>query len=240
MVEGQDTRQETGDPTWAGVRERVAALAGDPRSAVVFGSSGHRFRLDKPLTAAELADLEVRIGAELPEEYRRFLLNVGAGGAGPAYGVFPVRKVQGRWRWEGDGADLADLTLLAEPFPRQGPDPELVRALLAERPEEEDFEEIEEFDDASEAWDERWEPVMFAPDRTAGAVVISHLGCAARQWLIVSGPERGRIWSDHRVDDEDLTPLLDEHGQPVTFARWYLGWLAESERQVAGTPVEAG
>ncbi|MFH8382995.1 SMI1/KNR4 family protein [Kitasatospora sp. NPDC018058] len=240
MVEREDTRQETGDATWAGVRERVGALAADPRSVVVFGSSGHRFRLDEPLTAAELAEFEARTGAELPEEYRQFLLHVGAGGAGPAHGVFPVRKVQGRWRWEGDGADLADLSRLAEPFPRQGPDPELVRALLAERPEEEDFEEIEEFDDAVEAWDERWVPVMFAPERTAGAVVISHLGCAARQWLILSGPERGRIWSDDRVDDEDLAPLLDVRGEPVTFTRWYLGWLEESERQVAGAPAAAG
>ncbi|WP_405021148.1 hypothetical protein OHV05_33890 [Kitasatospora sp. NBC_00070] len=84
---------------------------------------------------------------------------------------------------------------------------------------------------AIESWDERWEPVMFSPDRTVGAVVISHLGCAARQWLIISGSEQGRIWSDNRVDDEDLTPLLDERGEPTTFARWYLTWLDVSERQ---------
>lgn len=217
--------------TWVGVRERVRALGVSPAGAGVFGSWGHRFALDEPLTSAEVADLEAQIGVVLPEEYREFLLQVGAGGAGPAYGVFPVRRIQGRWRWEGDGADLADLSRLGEPFPRQGPDQEHVRSLLAERPEEEDFEEIEDFDDAIESWDERWEPVMFSPDRTVGAVVISHLGCAARQWLIISGPEQGRIWSDNRVDDEDLTPLLDERGEPTTFARWYLTWLDESERQ---------
>ncbi|MFD5922552.1 SMI1/KNR4 family protein [Kitasatospora sp. NPDC058201] len=187
--------------------------------------------MDEPLTSAEVADLEAQIGVVLPEEYREFLLQVGAGGAGPAYGVFPVRRIHGRWRWEGDGADLADLSRLGEPFPRQGPDPEHARALWEERPEEEDFEEIEDFDDAIESWDERWESVMFSPDRTVGAVVISHLGCAARQWLIINGHEQGRIWSDNRADDEDLTPLLDERGEPTTFARWYLTWLDESERQ---------
>ncbi|MEW2180311.1 hypothetical protein AB0890_28800 [Streptomyces sp. NPDC005406] len=74
---------------------------------------------------------------------------------------------------------------------------------------------------------------MFSPDRTVGATLISTLGCAAREWLIISGPERGRIWSDNRADDEDLEPLLDGNGAPMTFAHWYLTWLEEAERQSA-------
>ncbi|QES46579.1 SMI1/KNR4 family protein [Streptomyces venezuelae] len=225
------------DPTWAGVRGRVQALIAAPAGDRVFGAIGHRFFLEDPLNPVELADLEVQTGVSLPGEYRDFLLHVGAGGAGPSYGVYPVRLVQGRWRWEGDGADLADLSRLAEPFPREGADPEAVRLLLSERPEEETFEEIEDFDDAIEAWEERWEPVMWSADRTVGAVVISTLGCAAREWLIISGPERGRIWSDNRVDDEDLKPLLDDTGAPMTFARWYLTWLEKAERQLASLPA---
>lgn len=61
--------------------------------------------------------------------------------------------------------------------------------LLSEQPEEDYFEDIEDFDDAIEAWEERWEPVMWSADRTVGAVVISTLGCAAREWLIISGPD---------------------------------------------------
>ena len=92
------------------------------------------------------------------------------------------RRASTRWGSpRGDGADLADLSRLAEPFPDQGPDPELLEDVLAQRPEEEDFDDIEDFDDAIEAWDERWEAVMFAPERTAGAIVISHLGCAQRE-----------------------------------------------------------
>lgn len=215
------------------MRALIAAPAGDR----VFGAIGHKFVLEEPLTPAELADLEGQTGVSLPGEYRDFLLHVGAGGAGPSYGVYPVRLIQGRWRWEGDGAELADLSRPAEPFPREGADPEAVRLLLSECPEEEDFEEIEDFDDAVEAWEERWEPVMWSADRTVGAVVISTLGCAAREWLIISGPERGRIWSDNRVDDEDLKALRDDDGAPMTFARWYLTWLDEAERQLASTPA---
>lgn len=192
--------------------------------------------MEDPLTQDELAELEAQMGVRLPQEYRVFLLHVGAGGAGPAHGLFPVRRVQGRWRWEGDGADLADLSGLAEPFPRQGPDPELLTDVLAQRPGEEDFDAVEDFDDAIEAWDERWESVMFAPERTAGAIVICHLGCAQREWLIISGSHRGTIWSDCRVDDVDLAPLLDDEGLPMTFARWYTTWLEAAERTALSMP----
>ncbi|MBT2401871.1 SMI1/KNR4 family protein [Streptomyces sp. ISL-100] len=217
---------------WAGVRERVVALGAQSTSSEVFGFFGHRWVLEEPLTEDGLAELEDQIGARLPEEYRTFLLHVAAGGAGPAYGLFPVRRVQGRWRWEGDGADLANLSMLAEPFPEHGPDPKTLDELLIQRPEEEDFEEIEDFDDAIEAWDERWDALMFAPERTAGAIVICHLGCALREWLVISGSHRGTIWSDGRADDSDLVPLLDDGGEPVTFARWYTGWLEKAEQAV--------
>ncbi|MFF9915652.1 SMI1/KNR4 family protein [Streptomyces sp. NPDC013457] len=218
------------DQQWADIRQRVEALATSPGSNAVFGASGHAWVLEQPLSPSELAELEAQMKVRLPEEYRALLLCVGAGGAGPAHGVFPVRRVQGRWRWEGDGAELAELARLAESFPDRGPHPEIVEALLAERPEEEEFDEIEAFDDAIEAWDERRDAVMFAPERTVGAIVICHLGCAQREWLIISGSHRGTIWSDCRVDNVDLAPLLGRDGKPVTFAQWYLNWLRHAER----------
>lgn len=70
---------------------------------------------------------------------------------------------------------------------------------------------------------------MFAPERTTGAIVISHLGCAQREWLIISGTHRGTIWSDCPADDTDLVPLLDQAGKLVTFVRWYFDWLQKAE-----------
>ncbi|MGW7456683.1 SMI1/KNR4 family protein [Streptomyces sp. NPDC054797] len=217
------------DQQWSGVRERVITLGAQPSSGMVFGSLGHRWVLEDPLTEDELAELEAQIGVRLPEDYRSFLTVVGAGGAGPAYGLFPVRRVQGRWRWEGDGADLADLSMLEQPFPDHGPDPEALSSLLAVRPEEEDFDAIEDFDYAIEAWDERWGALTFAPERTAGAIVISHLGCVQREWLIISGTCSGTIWSDPRADDADLRPLLDQAAKLVTFNHWYIDWLQKAE-----------
>ncbi|MET9099378.1 SMI1/KNR4 family protein [Streptomyces antibioticus] len=212
--------------TWADVRRRVTELGARPAGGDVFGAHGHGWELADPLTEAQLTDLETQLGVRLPEQYRSFLCEVGAGGAGPAYGVFPVRRVDGRWRWEGDGADLADLTLLSHPFPEHGPDPDVVAALLAERPDEEEYEDIDAFDEEYEAWEERWyEGPLFAPERTAGAIPICHLGCAQREWLVVTGVHRGTVWSDPRADDTDLEPL------GMTFADWYLGWLERAEAQ---------
>ena len=208
-------------------------LSALPASRQVFGARGHHWLLEDPLSEDELAELEAQIGVGLPSEYRAFLATVGAGGAGPSYGLFPVRRVQGRWRWEGDGADLADLSTLAQPFPDTGPEPEDLDRLLALRPDEEDFEENEEdFDTAIEAWDEQWEALMFAPERTAGAIVVCHHGCAQRDWLVVSGTHRGTMWSDLRADDADLTPLLTATGDPVTFTRWYTDWLQKAQDAV--------
>ncbi|MEV7286577.1 SMI1/KNR4 family protein [Streptomyces sp. NPDC093252] len=230
------------DQLWVGIRDRVEALRDRPGSERVFGASGHGWELDATLSGAELAELESSLGVRLPEEYRGFLLAVGAGGAGPSYGVFPVRRDEGRWAWDGDGGDLTDTARLGEPFPERLHPPEVLERLAASRPEEEDFTvdgafAEDAFDDAMETWEERWGEVMFAAERTVGAVVLCHRGCALRQWLVVSGPHRGTMWADDRADESDLEPLLDPGGAPLTFARWYLGWLEEAEREVAAAPV---
>ncbi|WP_245790439.1 SMI1/KNR4 family protein [Streptomyces monashensis] len=175
-----------------------------------------------------MSEGESVVGQVVEELCVSFGHGVQVGVVGPACSQFGA--LQGRWRWEGDGADLADLSRLAETLLGQGPDPKLFNDVLVQRPEEEDFEEKEDFDDAIEAWDERWEAVMFAPERTAGAIVICHLGCAQREWLIISGRHRGTIWSGCRVDDVDLAPVLDSDRTPVGFARWYTDWLEKAER----------
>ena len=232
-----DAAMNTSGNAWAGVRERVRELARAPGAGDVFGAGAHGFELSDPLTPAELAELEEYLGLRLPEEYRAFLLLVGAGGAGPAYGVFPVgRGEDGRWRWDGDGSDLVVPERLGEPFPVTDPTSEPLEVLRAREPAEEDFEDFEGFETACDAWEERVGDLLWSGERTVGAVCLCHLGCALRQWLVVSGPEAGRMWQDSRADGVGLRPLTDDGGTPLTFADWYLGWLHGVSRSAGGRP----
>ncbi len=209
---------------WSGVRERVAAIRAHPGSGEIFGAKGHRFVLEPPLSFVDLADLEAHLGITLPDGYRTFLTDVGAGGAGPFYGLFPVRRDDhGAWTWDGDGSDLTDLTRLGEPFPIDRVPEAALDALEAEKPDEDDFDDVEDFDAAFEVWDERLEALLYQPSMTAGAICLVDEGCAYRDWLIVSGPARGTIWEDPRTIDMDLRPT------GISFADWYFQWLVATE-----------
>lgn len=224
----------TDTDVWAGVRAQVEELARTPGAKEVLGAASHGFELLDPLTPEELAELEGQVGVRLPEGYREFLLRVGAGGAGPAHGLFPVvKEADGRWRWRGDGARLTALERLAEPFPVAGVDSTVLTALRAQEPVEEDARDVEEFDTAYQAWDGRMGELLWAEERTVGAICLCHRGCALRRWLVVSGPGAGQVWHDGRVDDEDLRPLKGKDGAPLHFTEWYLGWLREASHSAA-------
>lgn len=52
-----------------------------------------------------------------------------------------------------------------------------------------------------------------------GCMMISHQGCGTWSFLIVSGPERGKVWNDFTTNDGGLLPT------GYTFAEWYQNWL---------------
>ncbi|MDR6323474.1 SMI1/KNR4 family protein [Actinoplanes couchii] len=212
------------DIDWSDIRPRLAALAAHPRSGEVFGSGGHEWVLEPALTGPELADLEAQFGVELPADYRAFLRQAGRGGAGPAYGLFPVLRKGDSWRWSGDGADLTETARLAEPFPH-------TEAFNPAEgfPEPPDEEEGEDAEDAY--WEEHTR--MLAEVSTPGLLYLCHLGCAYREALVVSGPHRGVMWADDMADDGGYRPVPDTDGQPQTFTRWYRTWLDQAEATVS-------
>jgi len=216
-------------PDWSGVPDRIAALRDHPAREGVFGYPGHRFQLAPPLSLAELVELEDFLGVTLPADYRSYLTEVGAGGAGPFYGVLPVRRTAEGWEWAGESGRLTDLTRLTEPFPTDRVDPAVLEALEAERPAEDDYDDLDDLDAALDRWDERLEAILERPEATQGAICLADEGCAYRDWLVVSGPAAGSMWEDPRCVDRDLTPMP---GGPVTFGAWYLAWLDECERVV--------
>ncbi|WP_328917439.1 MULTISPECIES: SMI1/KNR4 family protein [unclassified Streptomyces] len=218
-----------------GVRERVLALRPEPR--------GSRLRrllrceavprlaplLDDLLTERQVAEAEWHFGVSFPTEYRDFLREVGAGGFGPGtYGLDSLARRDSVWGWSESGAPDPVGPLLARPFPT---DEE--RACWTRQ--------LDDLEDAARAAGEdggdaavrtaaafRAAEDELYPAMTAGAIRLGHEGCGYYTWLVVTGEERGNLWSDPRASDQPLVPLGGERGGRTGFAEWYLTWLQET------------
>jgi hypothetical protein len=193
------------------------------RRRKVFGSGSHQYRLNPPLPLPTIEAFERRHGVILPDDYRLFLAEIGNGGAGPAYGVFPLGQhdhCHDFCAWEESDlvGDLskrfphADAWNLPDSFWEREPDPPPDISL-------------EEEDRMMEAWDRELEANYWDPAIMSGAMPICHLGCAYRQWLVVNGDQRGYVWDDDRADHAGIRPLRDHEDRQQTFSDWYMRWL---------------
>ncbi|WP_017601774.1 SMI1/KNR4 family protein [Nocardiopsis lucentensis] len=224
-----------GTTIWNGVRERVEALARADRPRDVLGAwgrhgtAGHRFRLTAPLAESEVAAAEARWGVSLPADYRGFLLEVGAGGAGPQYGLSTLHRTDTGWEWTDPGGDMRHDSLRVA-FPTAGERSRHLAAHEVREPARSGFGTQEAFDTAYRVWRDADDDLFdwFA----SGALCLNHAGCGHCHWLVVTGPERGSMWVDGFSDD-GFRPL-GTPGARVGFADWYLSWLARCE---AADPV---
>ena len=192
----------------------------------VFGARSHRYKLAPRLSERAVSKFESQYRVVLPEDYRSFLLQMGNGGAGPFYGVFPL----GMWDGPGRGfepwtdkpyvvSDLSrDFALTdvwnLEPERLEGPD---------------SFESDEEED----AYWKNVEEELFPERLTFGWFPISHHGCALRTYLVTSGPERGNVWFDGRPEKSPVSPHIHQ-GSRLTFSAWYELWLDQSISEIRG------
>ena len=70
------------------IRESLRRLARlQPK---IFGADAHGFILNPRLREIEVAAFEEKHRISLPADYRHFITEIGNGGAGPYYGVFPL------------------------------------------------------------------------------------------------------------------------------------------------------
>jgi uncharacterized protein (TIGR02996 family) len=103
-----------------GKMERLREL--DPECKL-FGSEAHKYRIEAPLSEAEMLGLERRLGFLLPSEYRAFVVRVCNGRMGPSYGLRPLSTAAG--------------AALAEPCPLTDADAEtMLKMMRATEPQE--------------------------------------------------------------------------------------------------------
>lgn len=194
------------------LRDLETLRRGDPDCRLVFGAQLHRYALRPPLDPRDVATFERAHKIKLPAEYRDFLTIAGNGGAGPWHGVNPLGEIDSShgttpWRVGEVVGSLCD------PFPHRvawnAPPHEIAAIFEAEDEARDELEHA--------YWRGR-----------GGAIPISHRGCAIREWLVVSGPEAGRVWLDRLVDFAGWSPLSDGSGAHHTFGSWYRGWLDDA------------
>ncbi|WP_245239532.1 SMI1/KNR4 family protein [Streptomyces sp. MZ04] len=206
----------------------MLALRDAPNWRAVFGAEfgryGHGFELRPVLTEEQVLAVEWRLGVALPAEYRSFLLQVGAGGAGPDYGLFPVRPAP-------PGEAPGDAALPFRPERTQ----ELDAHECAE-PQRAAYSDEEAFLRDYRTWDARHDELHEA--LTEGTLCVSEQGCAYYTLLAVTGPECGTMWDDVRAVGEGVLPVERAGKKRVTFAEWYLRWLDHAERKAHGTPPD--
>ena len=214
---------------FAVIRDGLRRLREAAAPLKVFGSQAHGFRTHPPLPEEAVREFEALHRVELPTDYRGFLIHVGNGGAGPAYGLFKLGETddgRGHRPWaENDGF----VGVLSRPFPHTGPWNDLSEEPVYDEAREDDPEWEDEYQRQLGAWEER---VYWNTANVNGAVPICHLGCALRQWLVVTGPEAGNVWDDNRTDHGGLKPVQQAGRGRVTFLQWYRFWLEDALRQL--------
>lgn len=77
----------------ASIRNGVRLLGQVDHARQVFGANQHGWAFGPAMTSGELAGLEERVGP-LPDEYRALVLEIGAFGAGPHYGLLAPLSVE--------------------------------------------------------------------------------------------------------------------------------------------------
>lgn len=211
-------------PTLEEIRTRLDRLRLADRRRRLFGASEHRYELATCIGADALRAFEERHAIRLPEDYRAFLSELGNGGAGPFYGLFPLGLFDGSGagpleKWDGMEGIVGSL---ATPFPLREP-----WNLPPER-----FEPPAAFasDEEEERWVEALDAECWRSDHVDGAFPICHHGCALRTYLVVSGPERGNVWYDRRAEGGGIEPHRDGQGLHLDFLGWYGRWLDEGLR----------
>lgn len=181
----------------------------------------HQFKLNPPLGEDEVRQFENDHQIQLPEDYRTFLIHIGNGGIGPAYGVFKLGERDDGWGYapweENDGF----VGCLSTPFPHTEGWNELPPDLPYDPLNHAEWERL-----TNEA-DYRY----FDPSHLNGAIPICDYGCNRRLWLVVNGSEAGHLWWDDRADRIGIYPYTIRAIRP-SFFDWYREWLDKELAQL--------
>jgi SMI1 / KNR4 family (SUKH-1) len=183
------------------ITEKLNSLRALDQGCWYSGASEHRYSFHAPLSEHELFAFEQEFKVSLPSEYVEFLMHLGNGGAGPGYGLFSLARSAVEQREHEDSS-------LDRPFPLT----EAVANALR---------------DCRSEGDKPLHPFIETQRRLDGIIEICDLGCGSKYGLVLTGDQRGRVWSFGGPTYYRWTPASRDRS-PISFLAWYEEWLDEA------------
>lgn len=181
----------------------LETAAGIDKDFKVFGAAKHKYRLNDPIPVDFVRNAEEKYGFTLPEDYFRFITEIGDGGAGEDYGLYSFKE----FITENNPEDDMELQCLKRSFE--------IRPMLDE----------ESVTLAPEFFKDNREKCFFATQYynddyegyINGYLVLGTRGCQYDYGLVISGEHRGRVFD---TENEGGFILLAD-----SFEEFYSSWL---------------
>ena len=190
----------------------------------VFGAESHKYALNAPLTIKEVRAFEGKHQVTLPKEYVAFITQMGNGGAGPYYGVQTLENALNESLVYPDSDSH---NILSKPFPH-------TEAWACFDELDEIYERMEAAQEAGNialeeaAFEEKYD-LIGGPEHNYGILNVCHFGCGIMMFLVVTGEERGNMWTDDRMNDSGIFPFEEmKVVERITFLDWYECWLNQN------------
>lgn len=176
----------------------------------LFGSDTHRYKLNPVIPNKFVWHIEDEYGFTLPEDYFRFITEIGDGGACVDYGLLPFSKFKKR-------ADSPSAERFCEAYRKSLSEPFCPRKML--------LNEIGDFGFTKEAYEKSPNDfyVLEYSDEdknlcnTKGFLVLGTHGCQWDYGIVVTGEFRGKIFD---TDNEGGFSLVAD-----SFDEFYQKWL---------------
>lgn len=187
----------------------------------MFGADHHQYRLNPPVPESFVREVEEACGFTLPKDYRRFITQVGDGGAGPDYGIHPFRDF---WEWGCAQTHNIFAERDRQQFRLSLTRPFLPRPML---PEEQAHSATGNPDHYARH-PERYFIVDLPEDNsrwcTDGFLELGARGCQWDYGIALNGKQRGRVFTA----DNEGGYLWEAYSFEEFYRRW-LEWLADTE-----------
>lgn len=176
----------------------------------LFGAATHKYQLNPPISSSFVKMVEEKYGFTLPEDYFRFITEIGDGGAGPDYGIYAfadlVKKNQDNKAEEYQEAYRNSLKNVFAPRPML-------------------LDELEDYAIATKAAYEQNPDKYFVYEKPGedslcgfdGFYVFGTQGCQWDFGLVTAGVMRGKVFV---TDNEGAYCLVAD-----SFDEFYQNWL---------------